>query len=64
MSFCKQVCPWTVKRAREWSTWRGLMIASASLVTIFNPVLGLTVAKAVGVVIGAVDVAKDDSIKD
>ena len=37
------------------------MIATASLVTIFNPVLGLTVAKAVGVVIGAVDVAKDDT---
>ena len=61
MSFCKEVCPWAVKRSREWSTWRGLMIAGASLVTIFNPVLGAVVLKAVGVVIGAIEVTKDES---
>ena len=61
MSFCREVCPWAVKRSSEWSTWRGLMIGSASIAAIFNPALGLVVAKAVAVVIGAVDVVKQES---
>lgn len=61
MSFCKQVCPWAVKRASEWSTWRGLMIGTASIVAVVNPVLGLTAAKLAGAIIGTVDVLKDEA---
>ena len=61
MAFCKEVCPWAVRQAKQWSTWRGLMLGTASIVAIVNPVLGVAVAKTVGVIIGAVEVSKDDS---
>ena len=61
MSFCKQVCPWAVKRGKEWSTWRGIMIATASIVAMLNPVLGLAITKVFGTIIGGVDVLKDES---
>ena len=63
MAFCKEVCPWAVRQAKQWSTWRGLMITAASIVTIFNPALGLAVAKTVGLIIGSVDVVKNDDDK-
>lgn len=61
MSFCKQVCPYITKRSKEWSTWRGLMIGTASIIAVFNPVLGLAVVKVFGTIIGGVDVLKDES---
>lgn len=60
MAFCKEVCPWAVRQSKQWSTWRGLMIGLASITTIFNPVLGAAIAKVVGVVIGSVEVIKND----
>lgn len=64
MSFCKQVCPWAVRQAGQWSTWRGLFIGTASIITIFNPLLGAAVLKTVGVVIGSVEVLKNDDKND
>lgn len=61
MSFCKQVCPWAVKQAKQPSTWRGLAIGAGTLVTLINPAAGAAVIKAVGLVVGAIDVLKDDS---
>lgn len=60
MSFCKQICPWAVKRSKEWSTWRGLMIATASIVAVVNPVLGLAITKVFGTIIGSIDVLKEE----
>ena len=65
MAFCREVCPWAVRQAKQWSTWRGLMIGAASIASIFNPVLGIAITKAVGVIIGTVEVTKNDSkLKD
>lgn len=61
MTFCKQVCPWAVRQSKQWSTWKGLLFIGTTLTAAFNPILGLTVAKVAGSIIGAVEVAKDDS---
>ena len=61
MSFCRKVSKWSAKQGQQWSTWRGLMLGVASITAIVNPVLGVAVVKAVGVVIGTVEVIKDDS---
>lgn len=61
MSFCRSVCPWAVKQSRQWSTWRGLLVIGTTLAAAFNPVMGLAVGKISGAIIGAVEVAKDDS---
>lgn len=59
--FCRNVCPWVIKQSKQASTWRGLAIGIGTLVTIVNPALGAAVIKAVGVIVGAIDVVKDDS---
>jgi len=59
--FCKNVCPWVIKQSKQASTWRGLAIGMGTLVAIVNPALGAAVIKAVGVVVGVIDVVKDDS---
>ena len=61
MAFCKNVCPWVIKQSKQASTWRGLAIGVGTLVAIVNPALGAAVIKAVGVVVGAIDIVKDDS---
>lgn len=63
MAFCKEVCPWAIKQAKQASTWRGLAIGIGTIVAIVNPALGAAVIKAVGVVVGAIDIVKDDSAK-
>jgi hypothetical protein len=60
MAFCKQVCPWAVKQAKQASTWRGLAIGIGGLITLINPAAGVAVAKAVAVAVGVVDVVKND----
>ena len=60
-TFCKAVCPWAIRQAKQPSTWRGLAIGIGTIVTVFNPALGAAVIKAVGVVVGAIDVFKNDS---
>lgn len=59
--FCRNVCPWVIKQSKQASTWRGLAIGIGTLVAIVNPALGAAVIKAVGVVVGAIDIVKDDS---
>lgn len=59
--FCKNVCPWVIKQSKQASTWRGLAIGIGTLVAIVNPALGAAVIKAIGVVVGVIDVVKDDS---
>lgn len=61
MAFCKEVCPWAIRQAKQASTWRGLAIGIGAIVAIVNPALGAAVIKAVGVVVGAIDIVKDDS---
>lgn len=61
MAFCKEVCPWAIRQAKQASTWRGLAIGIGTIVAIVNPALGAAVIKAVGVVVGAIDIVKDDS---
>lgn len=61
LTFCSSVCPWAVRQGKQASTWRGLAIATGTLITIVNPVLGATVFKAVGIAVGAIDVLKNDS---
>lgn len=63
MAFCKEVCPWAIRQAKQASTWRGLAIGIGTIVAIVNPALGAAVIKAVGVVVGAIDIVKDDSNK-
>ena len=61
MTFCKSVCPWAMRQGKQASTWRGLAIAVGTIVTVINPALGATVLKAVGVIVGAIDVFKNDN---
>lgn len=61
MAFCKEVCPWAVRQAKQASTWRGLAIAVGTLVAVVNPVLGASVIKAVGLAVGAIDILKNDN---
>ena len=61
MAFCREVCPWAIRQAKQASTWRGLAIGVGTIVAIVNPALGAAVIKAVGVVVGAIDIVKDDS---
>lgn len=61
MAFCKEVCPWAIRQAKQASTWRGLAIGIGTTVAIVNPALGAAVIKAVGVIVGAIDIVKDDS---
>ena len=61
MAFCREVCPWAIRQAKQASTWRGLAIGIGTIVAIVNPALGAAVIKAVGVVVGAIDIVKDDS---
>ena len=63
MAFCREVCPWAIRQAKQASTWRGLAIGIGTIVAIVNPALGAAVIKAVGVVVGVIDVVKDDSNK-
>lgn len=60
MTFCKSVCPWAVRQSKQWSTWRGLAITAGAVITVINPVLGATVLKIVGLVVGGIDVIKND----
>lgn len=59
-TFCNSVCPWAIRQSKQVSTWRGLVIAAGTIVTIVNPALGAAALKAVGVVVGVLDVAKND----
>lgn len=59
--FCRNVCPWVIKQSKQASTWRGLVVGIGTIVAIVNPALGAAVIKAVGVVVGAIDIVKDDS---
>lgn len=61
MAFCKEVCPWCVRQAKQASTWRGIAIGLGALVTLINPAAGAIVVKAVGLAVGVVDVVRNDS---
>ena len=61
ITFCNGVCPWAVRQAKQASTWRGVAIGLGTLITVFNPALGASVLKAVGLVVGAIDVIKNDA---
>ena len=61
MTFCRSVCPWAIKQSKQWSTWRGVLVIGTTIATALNPVLGLTVGKVAGAIIGAVEIGKDDS---
>ena len=50
-----------MRQGKQASTWRGLAIAVGTIVTVINPALGATVLKAVGVIVGAIDVFKNDN---
>lgn len=63
MAFCREVCPWAVRQSKQWSTWRGLMIAGTVIATAINPALGLIVGKVTGAIISAGEVLKNDSNK-
>ena len=61
MAFCKEVCPWAMRQAKQASTWRGLAIGAGALVTLINPLAGAAVYKAVGLAVGVIDVVRNDS---
>lgn len=60
-TFCKQVCPWATRQLKQASTWRGLAVLAGALGIFGSPEHANAIIGAIGTVLGAVDVLKDDS---
>ena len=63
MAFCREVCPWAIRQAKQVSTWRGLVLAIGAGVVAVNPALALPVGKLVALVVGTIDIVKNDEQK-
>lgn len=63
MTFCKSVCPWAAKQLKQGSTWRGLAIIVGALGLFGSPEHANVIIGAIGTVLGAADVLRDDSNK-
>lgn len=61
MAFCKEVCPWAIRQAKQWSTWRGMAIGIGAVAVTINPEAGAAIALAMAKVVAIIDIMKDDS---
>ena len=60
-TFCKSVCPWAIKQAKQPSTWRGLAVLAGALGFLGAPEQAHVIIGALGTIFGAVDIVRDDS---